>query len=129
MVGPETLAHMKSVHPEAERRILGIHHIVAMNRRCIELIQWTLALAGIILVLLSSVEARHWIAESAATICVVGGFIAAPILTIAAWIGMMAPNVLLLHRISTPLFLAAIIWLALAFMSAHLHHSRQRTRQ
>jgi len=129
MVGPETLARMKSVHPEAERRTLTIHHIVAMNRRCMELIQWTLALAGIMLVFLSSEEARHWIAESAATICVVGGFIAAPILTIAAWIGMMAPNVLLLHRISTPLFLAAIIWLALAFMSAHLHHSRQRTRQ
>jgi hypothetical protein len=83
---------------------------------------------GILLVLVSSGAARHWIAESAATVCVVGGFIAAPILTITAWIGMAAPNLLLLHRVSTPLFLIALIWLTLAFISAHLHHSRQQTQ-
>jgi hypothetical protein len=80
-------------------------------------------------VLLSSGAARHWIAESAATVCVVGGFIAAPILTITAWIGMIAPNLLLLHRASTPLFLIALIWLTLAFISAHVHHSRQQTQE
>jgi hypothetical protein len=128
MVSPDTLARLKACHLQAERRSLGIHHLFTLNRHCIRLIQGALALVGIFLVLLSSGAARHWIAESAATFCVVGGFIAAPILTITAWIGMIAPNVLL-HRVSTPLFLIALIWLALAFISAHLHHSRQQAQE
>ncbi|MGO8946609.1 MAG: hypothetical protein ACLQUY_02875 [Ktedonobacterales bacterium] len=88
--------------------------------------QWVLALMGIFLVFLSSGVARHWIGESAATVCVVGGFIAAPILTITAWIGMAVPNLLLLHRMSTPLFLVAVIWLALALIGAHLHHAYEQ---
>jgi hypothetical protein len=129
MVSPDTFARLKVCHPQAESRSTGIHYVFTLNRQCIRLIQGALALVGILVVLLSSGAARHWIAESAATVCVVGGFIAAPILTITAWIGMMAPNLLLLHRISTPLFLIALIWLALAFISAHLHHSRQQTQE
>lgn len=128
-VNPDTLARLKACHPKAERRSQGIHHVFTLNHHCIRLIQGALALVGILLVLLSSGAARHWIAESAATVCVVGGFIAAPILTITAWIGMIAPNLLLLHRVSTLLFLIALIWLALAFISAHLHHSRQQAQE
>ena len=92
------------------------------------MLQWILVSAEIVLVvLLSSEDVRHKIGESAATICVVGGFFAAPILTITAWIDMIAPEILPLHHLSTPLFLIAIIWLALAFIGAHLHHSRQLT--
>jgi hypothetical protein len=119
MVSSDTLARLKVCRRlSAERRSLGTR-----------LIQGGLAVLGILLVLLSSGAARHWIAESAATVCVVGGFIAAPILTITAWIGMIAPNLLLLHRVSTPLFLIALIWLILAFISAHLHHSRHQTHE
>jgi hypothetical protein len=129
MVSPDTLARLKACHLQAERRSPGIHHVFTLNRHCIRFIQGALALVGILLVLLWSEAARHWIAESAATFCVVGGFIAAPILTITAWIGMIAPNLLLLHRASTLLFLIALIWLALAFISAHLHHSRQQAQE
>jgi hypothetical protein len=123
MVSPDTLARLKACHVQPERRSPGIHRVFTLNHQCIRLIQGALALVGILLVLLSSGAARHWIAESAATVCVLGGFIAAPILTITAWIGMIAPNLLLLHRVSTLLFLIALIWLALAFISAHLLHS------
>jgi hypothetical protein len=75
---------------------------------------------------LASEEARHWIVEAAATICVVGGFVAAPVLTITAWVGMITPKVLPLHHLSTLLFLVAIIWLAVAFIGAHLHHAHQQ---
>jgi hypothetical protein len=129
MVGPDTLARLKACHPKAERRSQGIHHVFTLNHYCIRLIQGALALVGVLLVLLSSGSARHWIAESAATVCVLGGFIAAPILTITAWIGMIAPNLLLLHRVSNLLSLIALIWLALAFISAHLHHSRQQAQE
>ena len=129
MVSPDTLARIKACHAQAERRSPGIHRVFTLNRHCIRLIQGALALVGIFLVLLSSGAARDWIAESAATICVVGGFIAAPILTITAWIGMIAPNLLLLHRVSTQLFLIALIWMALAFISAHLHHSRHHAEE
>jgi len=129
MVSPDTLARLKACHLQAERRSRGIHHHFTLNRDFIRLIQGPLALVGVLLVLLSSAAARHWIAESAATVCVVGGFIAAPILTITAWIGTIAPNLLLLHRASTALFVIALVWLALAFISAHLHHSRQQTQE
>lgn len=129
MVGPDTLARMKSARLRAERHRLGDGQFGTMTRRrSIEFLQRVLALVGIVLVLLSSGVARQWMVESAATICVVGGFVAAPILTLTAWVGMMTPNLLLLHRVSTLLFLVAIIWLALAFIGAHLHHSQEQTR-
>jgi hypothetical protein len=129
MVSPDTLARIKACLVQAERRSSGIHRVFTLNHDCIRLIQGALALVGILLVLLSSGAARHWMAESAATVCVVGGFTAAPILTITAWIGMIAPNLPLLHRLSTLLFLIALIWLTLAFVSAHLHHSRRQAQE
>jgi hypothetical protein len=128
MVSPDTLAHAQHKHGKRTLPlILALHRIVTMNRRVMEVLEtgvhYALALLGVLLVLLASEEARHWIAEAAATICVVGGFIAAPVLTITAWIGMVTPKMLPLHHLSTFLFLVAIIWLAVAFIGAHLHHA------
>ena len=137
MLGPDILARAKSHRHPADGNSLDDHPISTMNHHLTKfiqesgskLLQWILVSAEIMLVvLLSSEDVRHKIAESAATICVVGGFIAAPILTIAAWIDMIAPEVLPLHHLSTPLFLIAIIWLALAFIGAHLHHSAQLSK-
>lgn len=72
-------------------------------------------------------QARHWLAEASATLCVLGGFLAAPVLTVAAWIGLALPERMPLHRASTTLFLVAVIWMALALIGAHLHHERHPT--
>ena len=86
-----------------------------------------LALAPLALLMVNA-SARHMLFEALMTVCVVGGFIAAPFLTVAAWIGVILPEHATLHIISTPLFVLALVWLAIAVVSAHLHdsHSRQR---
>jgi hypothetical protein len=138
MLGPDILARAKGHRHPVDGSGPDDHPISSMNHHFTEsiqesgrkVLQWILVPAEFMLVvLLSSEDVRHKIAESAATICVVGGFIAAPILTITAWIDMIAPEVLPLHHLSTPLFLIAIIWLALAFIGAHLHHSRQLSKR
>jgi hypothetical protein len=136
MLGPDILARAKGHRHPAGGSSPDDHPISTMNHLTESIqasgrkvLQWILVSAEIVLVvLLSSEDVRHKIGESAATICVVGGFIAAPILTITAWIDMIAPDFLPLHHLSTPLFLIAIIWLALAFIGAHLHHSRQQSK-
>lgn len=134
MVSPDTLASAKHKYGKRTLSLVpALHRIATMNRRGMEFIQagvyYALALVGILLVFLASEEARHWIVEAAATICVVGGFVAAPVLTITAWVGMITPKVLPLHHLSTLLFLVAIIWLAVAFIGAHLHHAHQQPKQ
>lgn len=74
---------------------------------------------------LASAATRHWLVEAGATVCVAGGFIAAPFLTVTAWIGLALPRRMLLHQASTALFLVAILWMAAALIGAHLHHHRQ----
>jgi hypothetical protein len=81
------------------------------------------------LVVVASSGVRHRLAEAVATVCVVGGFIAAPLLTITAWIGLALPQRVPLHSASNPLFVAAIIWLALAFIGAHLHQGARSSHR
>lgn len=81
-----------------------------------------LALAPIVLILVSA-TARHWLVEALATICVVGGFVAAPLLTVAAWIGLVLPNDMPLHHFSSTLFAVALIWVSVAVLGAHVHSS------
>lgn len=78
-----------------------------------------------LLVPLASQATRHWLVEAGATLCVAGGFIAAPFLTVTAWIGLALPRRVLLHQASTALFLIAILWMAAALIGAHLHHHHQ----
>jgi uncharacterized membrane protein YGL010W len=66
--------------------------------------------------------------EAGATLCVAGGFIAAPFLTLAAWIGLALPQRMVLHQASTALFVIAILWMAAALIGAHLHHNRRRAQ-
>jgi hypothetical protein len=121
---------MRKIHPQTTEQMQTqhIHRISRMNHSLSQIAHWALIVLGIGMVLVSSEQTRHWLAESVATVCVVGGFIAAPILTILAWVGMMLPNLFPLHRISTLLFIIAIVWLALAFFGAHLHHAHQQAR-
>lgn len=86
------------------------------------------ALAALLVVSLSSAATRHWLIEAGATLCVAGGFIAAPFLTVTAWIGLALPPRMVLHQASTALFLIAILWMAAALIGAHLHHNRHAAR-
>jgi hypothetical protein len=86
------------------------------------------ALAMPLLLALTAPQARHWLAEAGATLCVAGGFIAAPFLTLTAWIGLALPPQVGLHQASSALFVIAIIWIAAALIGAHLHHSHQAPR-
>ncbi|HKS68785.1 MAG TPA: hypothetical protein VJQ45_00085 [Ktedonobacterales bacterium] len=87
------------------------------------------ALVALLLVPLASAATRHWLIEVGATLCVAGGFIAAPFLTVTAWIGLALPPRMLLHQASTALFLVAILWMAAALIGAHLHHNRRTARE
>jgi hypothetical protein len=51
---------------------------------------------------------------------------AAPLLTLLAWIGLMLPDNAPLHGAATTLLVIAIVWLSLALISAHMHHHRQQ---
>ena len=80
-----------------------------------------LALAPLLAVVLGS-QARHWVAEAFTTVCVLGGILAAPILSLVAWVGMFLPEHMPLHQWSTMLFAVSLVWLCAAFVGAHMHH-------
>lgn len=80
-----------------------------------------IALAGVV-TLLANPQIRHWLVEATANLLVLGGFIAAPILTVVAWIGLMLPAHLPLHRISSTLFIVALVWVAAGLLLAHMLH-------
>jgi hypothetical protein len=122
-MGPISLWRIHSIRPE-ERRELAVGFIRGYMRSGIRSVQsvW-LVILPVFFVLVNS-QARQWLSEALATVTVVGGFLAAPILTLMAWIGLALPEGVLLHRASTALFLIAIIWMAFALIGAHLHHHR-----
>ncbi|HKV85523.1 MAG TPA: hypothetical protein VJN88_13265 [Ktedonobacterales bacterium] len=70
--------------------------------------------------LLTSPQVRHWVVEATANLLVLGGFIAAPILTVIAWVGLMLPAHLPLHRLSSTLFVVALVWVAGGLLIAHV---------
>lgn len=80
-----------------------------------------IALAPVVLAL-ASPQVRHWLVEAAANLLVLGGFIAAPILTVIAWIGLMLPSHLPLHQLSSTLFVVALVWVAAGLLIAHVLH-------
>jgi hypothetical protein len=74
--------------------------------------------------LLASPQVRHWLVEATANLLVLGGFIAAPILTVIAWVGLMLPAHLPLHRLSSTLFIVALVWVAGGLLIAHMLHDK-----
>ncbi|MFI5272947.1 MAG: hypothetical protein ACHQ4H_07945 [Ktedonobacterales bacterium] len=114
---------MRSIRPEEQRshaKDISRDHKSFVSRSR----QHLMVLFAPLFLLLASAGPRHWLAQAVATFCVAGGFVAAPFLTVTAWIGLALPPQVLLHRASTALFLMAIIWMAAALIGAHLHHHR-----
>jgi uncharacterized membrane protein YGL010W len=126
-VGPISVARLRGVGVREPRAAaLGVvkkcERMTARARHALPL-----APAAVLIwlaLVVANPQARHWLAEASATLCVLGGFLAAPVLTVAAWIGLALPERMPLHQASTPLFLIAVIWMALALIGAHLHQER-----
>lgn len=95
-------------------------------QHCARLAQGLPLIFAPVVALVANTQVRHWLGELMATVCVVGGFIAAPLLTVAAWVGLALPARMPLHQASTTLFLVAVIWLALALISAHCYQQMQQ---
>ncbi len=58
-------------------------------------------------------------AHSLANVCVLGGVVGAPCISILAWVGMALPTKAPLHQAAPTLMTGALIWLALAIVGAH----------
>jgi hypothetical protein len=73
--------------------------------------------------LLSNQGTRRWLMEMATNFAVLGGFVVAPVLTLAAWLGLVMPDGIFLHRLSSTLFVVSLIWICTAVVVAHVHVS------
>ena len=104
----------------------GARKVGEQGRRL--LVALPVAILPVFTLLLSS-QARHWVAEAITTVCVLGGFILAPVLTLTAWVGMVLPERMPLHRISTLLFAVALIWIGAALVGAHVHNGIARRHE
>ena len=120
MVGPFVLLR--------ERRIGGqewyarLQEVAEGSRRSTERLTHITTLAtGALLALAGNASLRHWLMEMAANVAVVGGFVAAPVLTVTAWIGLVLPESVPLHHVSTTLFVVALVWVCTAVLIAHVH--------
>jgi hypothetical protein len=78
---------------------------------------------------MSNASVRHWIVEMALNVAVVGGFVAAPALSLTAWVGMMLPAQMPLHQASSGLFIAALVWVSIAVVIAHMHEGAGQSGQ
>ncbi len=83
-----------------------------------------LILLVVLLIVLASPASRHWFSTSFANIAIVGGIIAAPIISVVAWIGVALPVHAPLHQAAPTLFIGALLWMAMAFVSAHARRDR-----
>lgn len=127
-MGPHLLTWERDADPLAwrERCAAGARRIAEQGRR---LLVALLVIIIPLLTLLLSSQARHWMVEAISTACVLGGFILAPVLTLAAWVGMVLPAHVFLHQLSTTLFAVALIWICAALVGAHVHHGIARRQQ
>jgi len=68
---------------------------------------------------LGSPITRHWLATVLANICILGGILAAPVVSAVAWIGLALPQHALLHQMAPMLVAGSIVWFGVAIACAH----------
>lgn len=78
--------------------------------------------------LLASPTTRQWLSTAFATVAIVGGILAAPIISVVAWIGVTLPDHAPLHQAAPTLFIGAMLWMAMAFVSAHARRENRADR-
>lgn len=67
---------------------------------------------------------RHWAGHLLANVFILGGIVAAPIVSVLGWIGVALPAHTGLHEVAPTLFIGALIWLVVAIVAAHAHSRR-----
>lgn len=68
---------------------------------------------------LTGPAARQVVVRHAATVGILGGIVCTPVISVAAWVGMVLPAQAALHQIAPALMTTALVWLALAIILAH----------
>jgi hypothetical protein len=82
---------------------------------------WSAILLALVFTIgvLSHPTSRHWVSAVFAYIAIVGGIVAAPVISLVAWIGVSLPTHAPLHQAAPTLFIGAILWMVMGFVSAH----------
>lgn len=78
-----------------------------------------LVVVTIVYRLLENPTYRHWLIAALANIAIIGGIVAAPVISVVAWIGVALPVHAPLHQAAPTLFIGAMLWLVMGFVSAH----------
>ncbi len=86
----------------------------------------SLTLGALVVTVATHPTVRYWLTEGASIFFVFGGVVAAPLMSVVAWIGLTLPHNVGLHQIAPTLFIAALVWFCLALGGAHAHSVRQR---
>ena len=86
------------------------------------------ALLIVALGLLASLTFRHWLYAAFANIAIVGGIVAAPIISLVAWVGVILPVHAPLHQAAPTLFIGALLWMAMGIISAHARREHRSER-
>jgi hypothetical protein len=85
---------------------------------------WSTLIA--LLTLLGSPLTRQWLATTLGNICVLGGILAAPVVSVVAWIGLLLPSHALLHQLAPALVITSLVWFGLAIAGAHAFRLNRR---
>lgn len=92
---------------------------------------WSALLIALLVIigLLVSATSRHWLIAAAANVTIIGGIVAAPVVSLIGWVGVVLPAKTPLHQAAPALFIGAILWMVMAFISAHARHKNSETPQ
>jgi hypothetical protein len=69
--------------------------------------------------LLANPAYRQWVLSALSNIAILGGILAAPVISLVAWIGVTLPSHAPLHQAAPTLFIGALLWMAMGIVSAH----------
>jgi hypothetical protein len=125
-VGPMTLLRGLGEDMDARRDRMA-EAATHVSARMTETCEWVAALphaARPALGALAAAPRRVWVAERTAVICVLGGILTAPLLTVLACIGLIMPAGAPLHKGAETLMILAVVLLMLALVSAQAHCHR-----
>jgi hypothetical protein len=84
---------------------------------------------GALLTAVTGSMARQMLAHTLANVCILGGIVGAPVISVMAWVGMALPTAAPLHQAAPTLMTGALIWLALAITGAHAFRLDRRDKQ
>ena len=133
-----TIWHQLNLRPETklrrwQRKARILARKAAHEGHFQQILTWRIWSALLILLmvalsLLANPTYRHWLLAALANIAIIGGILAAPIISLVAWIGVTLPAHTGLHQAAPTLFIGAMLWMAMGFVSAHARRERHSDR-